>query len=402
MAEKKIFAIEYACEPNRGSEPGVGWNWSKIISETPGYKFTVLTRANNKPVIDAYKKDHPELKVDFEYIDLSDRWLKHKHGDKHIKFFYTLWQKKAIKYIKNNFDLSDYDLIWDFNFGSLNLPMYTYKLKKKYIVGPVSTKTNMPKAYEKRMSFLTRVKSSLNQFLKNHLWLNRAAWKNLKSADKVIVCDKAYKKYLPKKQQENAWVVFHNGIDEMNNQVPVAQTSDKLKFIYSGRITYDKNLETAIWALRMVKDKEIDFELKVFGDGASKENVTRLVDKLNLSEEVSFESKIPQQELFEEYKKYNYFLFPSLLEISSTAVMEAMYFGLTPICFDIQGMGNVLNGSPAVVLPVNEPKADAEKIAEAISKLDKTNDKQKVSDYAKEHYLWKSREKDIKKVLENI
>ena len=28
MKKKKILLSAYACEPNEGSEPGVGWNWA--------------------------------------------------------------------------------------------------------------------------------------------------------------------------------------------------------------------------------------------------------------------------------------------------------------------------------------------------------------------------------------
>ena len=48
----KILAIAYACEPNRGSEPGVGWNWVKLISAISNCELSVITRANNQRVID--------------------------------------------------------------------------------------------------------------------------------------------------------------------------------------------------------------------------------------------------------------------------------------------------------------------------------------------------------------
>ena len=44
--DKRILIIAYACESDKGSEPAVGWNWTKMIADI----FTdvyVITRENN-------------------------------------------------------------------------------------------------------------------------------------------------------------------------------------------------------------------------------------------------------------------------------------------------------------------------------------------------------------------
>ena len=50
----KILLNVYACEPNRGSEPGVGWHWAIELSKDKNKEVHVLTRANNKGVIDKF------------------------------------------------------------------------------------------------------------------------------------------------------------------------------------------------------------------------------------------------------------------------------------------------------------------------------------------------------------
>ena len=47
MKKTKILLSAYACEPNRGSEPGVGWNWALQLNKL-GYDIKVVTRLNNK------------------------------------------------------------------------------------------------------------------------------------------------------------------------------------------------------------------------------------------------------------------------------------------------------------------------------------------------------------------
>lgn len=72
----KILLSAYACEPGRGSEPGVGWHWMLALAERPGVELHVVTRANNRMAIEAYRSVHPETwSVHFHYYDLPRRSL---------------------------------------------------------------------------------------------------------------------------------------------------------------------------------------------------------------------------------------------------------------------------------------------------------------------------------------
>ena len=54
MKKLKILLSAYACEPNKGSEPEVGWQWALNLSEE-GHDVYVITRTNNRRNIDSYK-----------------------------------------------------------------------------------------------------------------------------------------------------------------------------------------------------------------------------------------------------------------------------------------------------------------------------------------------------------
>ena len=44
MERKKILVSAYGCEPGRGSEAGVGWNW--VLQLAKEYELYVITREN--------------------------------------------------------------------------------------------------------------------------------------------------------------------------------------------------------------------------------------------------------------------------------------------------------------------------------------------------------------------
>ena len=50
----RVLLSAYACEPNKGSEAGVGWHWALEIARL-GHEVWALTRANNRAPIEAAK-----------------------------------------------------------------------------------------------------------------------------------------------------------------------------------------------------------------------------------------------------------------------------------------------------------------------------------------------------------
>ena len=47
---EEILISAYGCEPDKGSEPGAGWNWAIEVAKR--HSVTVLTRANNRDTIE--------------------------------------------------------------------------------------------------------------------------------------------------------------------------------------------------------------------------------------------------------------------------------------------------------------------------------------------------------------
>ena len=44
---KNILISAYACEPQKGSEPGIGWHWVVELARLE-YNVHVITRSNNR------------------------------------------------------------------------------------------------------------------------------------------------------------------------------------------------------------------------------------------------------------------------------------------------------------------------------------------------------------------
>ena len=69
----KILLSAYACEPGRGSEQGVGWNWARQMAKE--HEVWVVTRANNRMPIETALAWDPLPNAHFVYYDLP-RWAR--------------------------------------------------------------------------------------------------------------------------------------------------------------------------------------------------------------------------------------------------------------------------------------------------------------------------------------
>src|SRR6185436_1448985 len=96
----KVLMSAYACEPGKGSEPEVGWQWALQMARF--HDVTVLTRANNRPAIETALREleGKQPLPRFVYHDRSDALLEVKRLLGSVQLYYLLWQKSPRDVVK--------------------------------------------------------------------------------------------------------------------------------------------------------------------------------------------------------------------------------------------------------------------------------------------------------------
>src|ERR1043166_4021855 len=133
----RIVAFAYACEPHKGSEPGAGWAWARLLA---GIGDTwVVTRANNREAIDAELRRTPEReRLHFVYVDLP-AWSRFwKRGLFGVHLYYVLWQIAALPRARALHKQEPFDVVWHLTFANAwfgSLAPLTARIP--FIYGPV-------------------------------------------------------------------------------------------------------------------------------------------------------------------------------------------------------------------------------------------------------------------------
>ena len=147
MQSLKILMSAYACEPNKGSEPGVGWGVAQLMAKH--HEIWVLTRANNYRAIQAYLDVHPCSTLHFVYFDLPP-WLRWwKRGGWGVQLYYYLWQVGIYFIARRLHRTVSFDILHHVTFGRFWTPSLISLLPIPFIWGPVGGGESAPKSFWK-------------------------------------------------------------------------------------------------------------------------------------------------------------------------------------------------------------------------------------------------------------
>lgn len=338
LKAKTVLLIAYACEPNKGSEPGVGWEWVKIISEIVG-KVYVLTRKNNRKSIELEAKKIPS-NIEFIYYDLPKLLRFWKKGSRGVRTYYYLWQIGGLLYIKKLLKkkLINFDIVHHVTFVNDWLPSFFVNLNKPFIWGPIGSNNKFPVFLFER--FIDFIQDRIRIFLQ---WLFRNFdpnfRKTVKKSSVIIGINDSVKKKIKLKELSKFYVIPAIGLDKFENiYFDSFDISKNLKILSVGRFIYIKNFPLTIRIFKRLNQIIPNSELWLIGTGQQKKFLKNLVNELNLTEKVKFLGWVQHKKVFELMKNADLFLFPSL-EDGGMVVLEAMKFGLPVFCLNSGGPG---------------------------------------------------------------
>jgi glycosyltransferase involved in cell wall biosynthesis len=125
-----------------------------------------------------------------------------------------------------------------------------------------------------------------------------------------------------------------NGVD-LDSFVPVERDWSTPRLLSVGRLVYQKGLDLAARALANLKD--LDWEWVVAGDGSFRLEFEKLCRELGIADRVRLAGWRSREELVQDYRQANLFLFPSRHEGMPNAILEAMASGLPVVASRIAG-----------------------------------------------------------------
>lgn len=367
----KILLSAYACEPGKGSEPGVGWNVAKELSRR--HELTVLTRANNRPVVEACGEDWTKC-VRWVWYD-PPHWLTFwKKGGRGVQIFYLIWQIGAARRILRAFRPAEFDLVHHVTFGKYWIPSFIHLPGVPLVFGPVGGGEETPSSFRGSFSLHGRISETAK---KVSSWLIPrfpgicSAYRRmalcLAATDQTAVKLKRFARCPVAVFPQSA--ISADDAAAMRRIAAGTTKSPSPLFLTACRLDHWKAVGFAIAAFSVYLRNHPCARLEILGNGPEKCRLQRKVRRMGLSECVVFLGRLPTlQDVYGRMAAATALLHPALHEAFGQSCLEAITLGTPVVCWDWGGPGLICrrNGLPAV--PVG--RTDAESIHAFCSRME--------------------------------
>ena len=135
---KKVLVCVYACSPYRGSEPGMGWNYLKLIAKDREVWAIVEQEKWEKEIV-KYLDEHSNEMANVHFVFIRKprcRWLR-KIWPPSYYWFYRIWHWRAYQQALKLHDEIQFDSVHQLNMVGFREPGYMWKLPMPFIWGPI-------------------------------------------------------------------------------------------------------------------------------------------------------------------------------------------------------------------------------------------------------------------------
>lgn len=246
--------------------------------------------------------------------------------------------KELIRYMRKSFFASlnlhkkkKYDFIFAWSTVPAGFVALLLRIFKKL---PFIVRVGGPDipGFEERYKNLYKIISPIIKFI----------WKK---SDLLIAKCKTEKELIEKINSKLPIKIVYNGVDTENFAPTNNETYDTLNIICTARLIKRKGQDLLIKAVADLKEKGVNFNINLVGEGDEKENLIQLSKELGVDENVSFTGYVKRENMIKEYNKANLFVLPSYNEGMSNALLEAMAARLPVVVTNVGGTEELVDDS---------------------------------------------------------
>jgi glycosyltransferase involved in cell wall biosynthesis len=406
----KILVSCYACSPNHGSEPGMGWQFVRHLAEKHELHVIVEKEKWQYP-IEKHLSDNPELSqnLKFYFINKKRNKLLRKLWPPSYYWFYKEWQKEAYSLAKELCSKERFDLVHQLNMVGFREPGYLWELNLPFVWGPIGGMENTPWHMLPSMGLYGSIYYSFRNII-NNLHINlltrprKAAKRNLNA---IIAATPHNASLIKNKWKRDSHVIAEVGLlntDSIQFKKAPRATDAPLRLVWSGQHTPGKALNLLLLALSKIHD--VNFVLDVLGSGTQTNKWKKLAKKLSIDHFINWHGWTEKERAYKIMHSGHVFVITSLKDLTASVTLEALSLGLPIVCLDHCGFSYVVNNTCGVKIALNNQNQVITDLAKALQFLFNNEDKRlALSDGAilrSKDFAWNKKVENIEKIYRNL
>lgn len=366
-----ILINAYACSPEMGSEPGMGWNW--CVNLAKHCELHIITEGEFRDNIEAALPNLPQRNnMHFYYNPVSEKIRKMcwNQGDWRFYKYYREWQWKTYLIAKKIIHKHHIDVIHQLNMIGFREPGYLWKIKNiPFIWGPIDAKESFPTTFLKDASFKTKLFISLkNAITKYQLKYAKRVHLAARQATYVISASsnsqQAIRKYFhiesPLLNETGCYIQDHPIIDKSKKE--------DFDILWVGKLDFRKQLNIALCSIARAQNRH--FKLHIVG-GGNNSFYQMLAKKLGIEKQCMWYGSISHKQVQKFMQKSDIFFFTSIAEGTPHVVLEAIGNNLPVLCFNTCGQGDCVNENIGIKIELSNPEQSIQEFSSILNDLEK-------------------------------
>lgn len=368
----KILVSAYACDPYRGSEPGVGW--AAVCRIAQHHDVYVLTDAHNQEGWDRALTDGiiPERVRDVRFLRkhrpyLENRFLAHLQS---WSFYYAF--NRIVEAAATDWQRSErFDLCHQVTIAAWRLPSPLWKLPIPFVWGPIGGAGYIPPAFRSMLSPSARAFECARD-LNTRISLRSKAFAACIQNTAVV--------FVANEETETLLMPFRKGRPMV--RLPIASISEEkvqrfqrnstaptdgpLRLFAGGNMEGRKGVSLALRALAKVASEGMPFHYTVAGGGPEIPALRKLCTKLGLDDRVEFHPGFRDQAYIDALHRSHVYFLPSFRESTPVTLLEAYLAGCYPIVADTSAQGEIVRLAGGTAIPTDSMESLIDGLARAI------------------------------------
>ena len=368
----KILLSAYACEPNRGSEEGFGWNWSTHLAKH-GHEVWVITRPHTQELIEQELEKNPVPNIHFIHVDIPLKYKRFIKGQLGVYAHYFIWQRSIVKQAQKLVRANQIDLIHHVTWGSLIGGSRLWVLGIPFVFGPVGGGQVAPKAF-KQYFYDSWKQESIRTYITDNILPKHPITKKMLRHTALLLATNSDTLRIGKQMGAPKAELF------LDTGLPSSYYADmpkkgfkngKMHILWVGRSLERKALRLSLEAVSLLK---FPYKMTILGDGPQDSLIPQWIKELHLESTVEWKGRVPWHEVQKALDDHEVFLFNSLRDSFGSQLLEAMSNGLAIVTLDHHGAQDFVPESTGLRVPVTTPDQTALALAGALTKLNNAPD----------------------------
>lgn len=395
----KAFLLScFACDPNSGSEPYVGWNWASEVYA--GQRRVVLTRRHHLEAL----RGRGDAYLSFRFFDLPGfASLDHRH--RLMKLYYLVWQVCVLPYAALIVARERLTHVHHITYNAVDFPGLLWIIPfTRFLWGPAGGGQTPPEALAAYYGEAW-AGQRWRAWMKEALPFNPFVRLGLRRARIVLAANRETEARLAALTQPGkVRRMLETAVDAAAIAPGPRRPHAPLRVIWVGRFESRKAPRLLIDIARHLMDAHPGlFRFVMVGGGPLLDEArAAAVDLPN----IDILGELPFAEMRAAYDAADVLAFTSLQDTSGNVVLEALSAGMPVVALDHQGAAEILAQGGGILVPVQPPAGTVADFSEALRRLTNPDLFHEVSAMALQNMAetcsWQRKAAEWRRLLEEI